>query len=397
MKKYCPVLILTLLLVSFSCKKEDQLSTEQKTKDLLYFYEAMEANYPYFEVAKRKNGIDWLAQKENYLERVRSTSSDSAYFSELKSIMYELKDGHADFSVTPMWEDYLALYKEIAEDYPRYKVWVETIESSRPDIEYWGNLINKKPKEKSTGNTPKKKIRQYKDTIMPDKKIAIMTIPSIENELILVDKPKIEKFFSHLKGIENLIIDIQGNGGGSTHYWSTMIVPRLINDSLTFSSYFAIKNGDINKRFYSDIFDSSDQVDKNDPFYHKMHSDYLNGNYYLFKESEKIGPDNPITFNGNIYLLVDKNVFSSAEGFAFFCKTTGWAKVVGQPTRGDGVGSDPVFIQLPESRLIARIPVTAGFNADGNINSETGTMPDIIIEGKDMEERLNNLIKILTN
>ncbi|HCO67695.1 MAG TPA: hypothetical protein DIT04_08085 [Dysgonomonas sp.] len=398
MKKHLFLSVFGLAILFFSCDKKLQLSEEQKVNDFLYLYETMQANYPYFGKAKRKSGVDWLGKKEEYIQRVRSTASDSVYLHTLIDILRELKDGHTDLSPTLMYEGFLTGYKQIAIDIPRYSAWVETLEESIPQVEYWSEMMKPKPKtenDTSITENSSREISQYSDTIMADKGIAIMRIPSIAMELIEQDKPKIEKFIDNLKGVKNLIIDIQGNGGGSTSYWSDMIVARLIKDTIVSPVYYGIKGGELNRKYYEGDFTTKKKLDKDNPFYSKIHSDLLDGSYYFIEEADSVPPNNPVAFDGDIYLLVDKRVFSSAEGFAYFCKNTGWAKVAGQTTAGDGVGSVPVLALLPESHILVRFPVTAGLNADGSINSEAGTTPDIIIEGENKEERLDNLIKML--
>lgn len=399
MKSHILLLIIGITSLFYSCDKNKQLTQQQKINDFLYLYEAMEDNYPYFGVAKRKSDIDWLNKKDEYIERIRKTSSDSAYLYALINILSELRDGHTDLSPVPMWEDFLEGYKEASEEMPQYKVWAETVEESVPCISYWSDIMlqNSTKANSNDANSTDiyKEISHYKDSIIHDKSIAIMQIPSISMELIPVDKVKIDEFMNKISGMDNLIIDIQGNGGGATKYWSDLIVSRLIKDTVIFNHYYAIKDGKLNRKFYSEDFTTKKRIKKENPFYSKIHPDFLSEQYYFIEEPEVIAAKNPINFKGNIYLLVDEGVFSSAEGFTYFSKNTGWAKVAGQPTKGDGVGSDPILILLPESNIIARIPVTAGFNADGNINTETGTAPDIIVDGKTKEERLQNLIVLL--
>lgn len=123
--------------------------------------------------------------------------------------------------------------------------------------------------------------------------------------------------------------------------------------------------------------------------------EFQNKRFQIFEETITISPDNPVNFRSKIFLLVDKSVFSSVEGFAYFVKSTGRATIVGQRTHGDGVSNDPVIGMLPESGMLFRFSGTAGFNPDGSINAEVGTMPDIEIEGRNKDERLKKLINSL--
>ena len=78
------------------------------------------------------------------------------------------------------------------------------------------------------------------------------------------------------------------------------------------------------------------------------------------------------------WVLIDGGVYSSADKFACFCRSTGWATLVGTRTSGDGMGATPVLILLPESGLLVRFSVMAGENPDGSINAAAGTAPDLL-------------------
>ena len=92
-----------------------------------------------------------------------------------------------------------------------------------------------------------------------------------------------------------------------------------------------------------------------------------------------VKPDiNSIKFKGNIYLLVDDSVYSSSETLASFCKETGLAKLVGTKTGGDGIGIDPIQINLPNSGYVLRFPNNLGVTSSGSINELDKTSPDII-------------------
>lgn len=94
---------------------------------------------------------------------------------------------------------------------------------------------------------------------------------------------------------------------------------------------------------------------------------------------------------------MSEKVFSSSEGFAQFCKTTKWATIVGERTGGDGIGSDPSIIRLPESGILLCYPSLIGLNHDGSLNSEERTIPDVKIKGNTPNERLDKLIEFLNN
>ena len=83
-------------------------------------------------------------------------------------------------------------------------------------------------------------------------------------------------------------------------------------------------------------------------------------------------------FHGRIWVLVGDAVYSASESFSIFCKDTGFATLVGTQTSGDGIGIDPIFLQLPNSGILVQFTALFGLNADGSSNEETGTTPDIV-------------------
>jgi C-terminal processing protease CtpA/Prc len=75
------------------------------------------------------------------------------------------------------------------------------------------------------------------------------------------------------------------------------------------------------------------------------------------KNTDVIIPQESVGFKGKIYLLVDSSVYSASEGLAAFAKGTGFAKVVGSRTGGDGLGMDPLVVALPNSGMCSGFPL----------------------------------------
>ncbi len=399
MKKH---VIITLVLFSFTClvcygQERSQLTPSQKVKDFEYLYETLKDNYPYFGVGKRANRIDWLSKKEEYMNLVQKTESDSAYIFTLRSILSELGNGHADMSFVEYWNGYVDLYKNAVGRDPKSIKWVATLTDPVARSPYWASLLNsrRKAQPETKNTTPKSKPRPvYSDSIIDGDKIGIMRITSFGMERIEKDSARIMPFLNKIKDFDNLIIDIQNNGGGATRYWKENIVEKLIKDTISYPQYLIIKDGNLNKEFYPQHFENTTAV-KKDETLPNIPAEMLDGTFRLKIDPDTISPKNPIEFKGKIYLLVNSVVFSSAEGLAYFCKATKWATIAGVRTGGDGVGSDPIPFILPESGIIIRYPALSGFNPDGSLNFEERTNPDILIDGKDGDERLSNLINYI--
>lgn len=55
------------------------------------------------------------------------------------------------------------------------------------------------------------------------------------------------------------------------------------------------------------------------------------------------------------------------------------ATLVGERTAGDGLGSDPMLIDLPNSGYILRFPKEMDITEKGSINELDQTTPDILV------------------
>lgn len=399
MKRHVTITLILFSFISLVCygQEKPQLTSSQKVKDFEYLYETLNDNYPYFGVGKRANGIDWLSKKEEYVKLVQKTESDSAYVFTLHSILEELGSGHADMRFVKDWNYNVDLYKKAIDRDPKSEKWVATLTDPAARAPYWASLLNsRKIVQLETKNTAiKRKPRSvYSDSIIDGDKIGIMRITSFGMEYIKKDSARIMSFLNKIKDFDNLIIDIQNNGGGSSRYWKENIVGKLTKDTIHYPQYLIIKDGDLNKEFYPNYFENTTVVKKEGTL-QNIPSEILDGTFRLKISTYTIFPNKPIPFKGKIYLLVNDVVFSSAEGFAYYCKATKWATIAGTRTGGDGVGSDPVPFILPESGIIIRYPALSGFNPDGSLNFEERTIPDILMDAKDADERLSNLINYI--
>jgi len=86
------------------------------------------------------------------------------------------------------------------------------------------------------------------------------------------------------------------------------------------------------------------------------------------------------SFSGSVWLLVDENNFSAADGFAHFAKYSEFATVVGRRTGGIGVGLQSYVMILPNTGAAIYYEAHIAFNSDGTTNGIIGTMPNIEIQ-----------------
>ncbi|KEH98499.1 S41 family peptidase [Clostridium massiliodielmoense] len=390
MKKYLWGLFLTLLLMCFTscsnpCKNlskdystPKQLTTKEKIDDFNYMYNILKENYPYFEVNKRQNKVDWLNKKNDYISMIKSTKNDKEFFNTLQNILKELNNGHTDFMPEKAYSPFVSLCLEL--DVPN-KAWLDELNKpkSLERYSYNNDNINKK----NNPNIYKNPVpNNFRTEILEKDKVAYLYIKSFDYYNIDSDKKVIYKFLQKVKDYKVLIIDIRNNGGGSDNYWQENIVSPLLNKTVVYNTYLAFRGGKFSENFIENKlnkeYDSLDNISKikkenlsNTP------PELENKFKYYQKSVHVIHPQYPIGFKGKIYLITNKKVFSASESFSVFAKSTGFATLMGEPTGGDGIGFDPAICSLPNSGYIFRFPLDLGMSSDGTCNFEHKTIPDI--------------------
>ncbi|MCT4638313.1 MAG: S41 family peptidase [Bacteroidales bacterium] len=407
MKSLTILLCVVLLSVSHLFAKEKaipELNTEQKLADFDSLYYTLKRVYPYFGVLKRKNDVDWLGNYEQYRETIKNSKNDKEFIANISAIVNDLHCDHADLMPTTDFDYFYKLYK-------RYRLLKRSIkrgykelknENARNNNKHWTNLLNKireekyGKKESSSSDWYNKKVNSQltitSDTI---NKIVYIHLPSFVDERIYKDKARLDSFFTNISQYNRLIIDIQGNTGGNDSYWIKYVVPYLIENDVTTENIIAYRKDRI---FYEYYNTPKKELTYSDVKLDNMPEE-LKGNDYGFMKREMVLYPKKVKsrFKGDIYLLVDELVFSSSEAFAIFCKQTKFAKVVGKQTGGDGIGSEPFLLCLPNSGIVMRYTGEMGLNSDGSSNAELCTMPDVELKGKESDECLSELMKMIKN
>lgn len=104
-------------------------------------------------------------------------------------------------------------------------------------------------------------------------------------------------------------------------------------------------------------------------------------------------------WSGPVYVLVDAQVWSSAEMFAASMRDNGVARIVGQRTGGAGCGNmgDDPLIELPHSGLAFHLPDCVRLRADGS-DEVAGVEPDLPvapIAGEDAAAHAGRLVEAI--
>lgn len=380
------ILISTLVACGNKVDISTPLTEEQKIEDFNYLYNTIEENYPFLETNKRLNNVDWLSKKEEYLQRVKNTKSDIEFLMTLNSILSELNNGHTHMITNS------SQFRDFREIYSMNKGWQKKVQlpvlNNKKALARYNIDKNEKVQVLNQGkNENTEGIRNASTKDIVEGKIGYIYIPqmisyyNMGNDIELIDE-----YLNNIKEYQALIIDIRGNGGGDSYYWISYLVPKLIDKVYENTNYNFWKDGEIINNYlkkskvkYSTGFGEVKDLDttKLVSLPVEVKEDFK----YYSKNTMEISPsEDSIKFKGNIYLLVDKLVYSSSEAFASFAKQTGFATLIGERTGGDGIGSDPLLHMLPNSGYVFRFSKDMGTTADGTSSEEFKTEPDYLIE-----------------
>lgn len=361
------------------------LTTEDYLYDFNFAYDTLEKYYPFFEINKMAHGIDWLSNKDDYENYIRESKNDWDFYNRMNDVLGELNNGHTglideSFAMTL----YISYYHTPKADWRHdfSKIYERENVRNRYNIDKQSvqNYINENIDNHSEDSSD---IDNLTTDIIIENKLAYMKVNSMLGDLYRKNDEKVlAEFLQEIKNYPNLIIDIRGNGGGDSRYWQEFLLPQIINQNYQTINYSFIKSGEINSKAIKQegYRPDTDSFVKNCDFDEKTKEILKDFDYYLSYEDYVDADENTIGFKGNIYLLVDEGVYSSAEMLASFCKETKLAKLVGTRTGGDGIGFDPLQVDLPRTGYVLRFSDGLGLTKSGSINELDKTKPDIIVE-----------------
>jgi len=185
------------------------------------------------------------------------------------------------------------------------------------------------------------------------------------------------QFYNAIAEYNYLIIDIRGNPGGNDYYWLENIAEPLLKERVKSTIYHAYKKDGTYLDAWRKEFGMVNRHSKKNMA--NLPPEVLNDEYKLYKRINRYKPTTQVNFDGQIIVLTDWYVCSSSEAFAVFCKQTGFAKLYGTNTGGDGIGHQ-IYFALPNSKLVIEMSAAIGLNKDGFANEEFHTIPDIYYE-----------------
>jgi hypothetical protein len=205
----------------------------------------------------------------------------------------------------------------------------------------------------------------------------------------------LENMFEEMKeeGVTTLIVDVRGNGGGSSAYGEQLLYHLDVPSNIKTYS-MAIRFSLFYREFFPEAYQffSSRYAEKHNgaklPDSLLVTSDFVAtdsleqvyfGNVMNPKSNYYIEPDRNV-FKGKVYFLVGDGTYSSAIILSTLVKDNKLFTMVGQPTRGrpSHYGDTPV-LKLPNSGIVCRISCKKFFRPDISKDTEDSLYPDVEI------------------
>lgn len=397
MRKAMAFLLVCFVVLLCSCGHDDTpsenftLTTDEMLEDYDSMWRIIETDWPYLTLAEkggffREPAIDWRQRKEAY----RKQLEEPILFSEGKYSYNGQTLTPNEFFVA-VCKDSIAPFGSVGHLFVLDADWYfpdfSAFNYSDKSRAFYRSLP-KSDTPKNVGTDREIGMSLYHIGDIPVMELSSFAMAYSDEETKEAIK-EIDDFCAQNIDSTDFIIDIRGNIGGNSAIWQEGLRRILLSKDASFERFSGITESSVS--FYRE--EGMTVVDLDDETISPQVKESLseaglthavigrfdnemiyNGN--LLKE-EQIPP-----YNGNVWLLTDGNVCSSAEMLAIFAKETGAATIVGSRTGGDGMALEgtPKINTLPNSGLMFVCSRELPMNGDGSYNPFSGTMPDVEVE-----------------
>ncbi len=204
-----------------------------------------------------------------------------------------------------------------------------------------------------------KQVHYYKES-----KVLFINLPSMSNLDFYINEIKEIQAEISENGLEKVIIDIRGNGGGNDYVWIGLM--QYINkEDLIIHDNIAMKKNDFRLKAKPEL--------KNKPTFEYYNEKYIctKDTVYTFKSS-----DDGLKYDKNIFILQNRAIFSSSLSFSSIAINNKKIIRIGEPSSylvGYGVGSTPSIFMLPNSKFLFRmatsLDISKGIENHEELNS----------------------------
>jgi len=195
--------------------------------------------------------------------------------------------------------------------------------------------------------------------------------------------------------IENLIIDLRGNTGGTGALYEKVfsyLTPRPFRDSqYAYTNFNEVPMGE--KLVITSLFLSNGVQDKHglNAYLKQLYPKGVLGKYYWADDKNPTILPNGRTFKGQLYLLADQRVASAASHLASLIKSYTNAIVIGKETVGgyyEHNGHLPLVYELPNTGIQTGFSIVHVIQDAQNLPDQKrgqGIIPHIQIQQTDQE------------
>jgi hypothetical protein len=260
--------------------------------------------------------------------------------------------------------------------------------------------------EVKTSQVPGISFKEYQEKNKQDYRYSESSVIVNGEEVPLLEIPKfmyddkkayekfMDDFFNSHKDKKNLIIDIRRNPGGDGT-WGFFVLDYLAKAPYKTQIRFSYKVSEPYKKVINWVVETQYYERKIPrilwwlPLYKYIDWHFRDksvgilkgqvGSYIYKPDVLRIPSNEKAKFRGKIYLLTSHYTNSAAVVFAAIFKYHQMGIIVGQETGGrEAFCSDPIYVELPNSKLIAKIPV-AIYILPGK-NPDRAVLPDVNVE-----------------
>ena len=356
------------LAMLFGAQAQTAFPVEAFLEDYDQLWMELEENYPFLPIVE-ENGCDLAALKaENRAlieTRVRDLEGFAAVLRDTTARMGAL--AHLGLIGPESYASYVQLVEDgaFADGSPE----IALVQDAQTQASY--ALLG------AGAEATQRTLPEVETAYYPELRAAYFHFKSFDHSLIARDGDVISEFLAAHPDAEHVIIDITGNTGGSDGYWSDVIVSAF-GEAVQWQTASFLKWSPLNEEYLQGEeilplealpaeFELPDFVDE-------LGFTHFHVDTFAFSGTEAAAGASV-----KRWVLIDGAVFSAADGFAAFCKGSGWATLVGSAAMGDGADAfRPFVVRLDNTGLLLRFSTSAAANADGSLNILNGTKPDVL-------------------